>query len=180
MPCTIRPNPSTCSGAYTGRYGLIGVYLMQDIKGSSQVHNNIGQPLGTLLYTILQAIDTFEQQFASAFQSSLRPRCYAHSVRHGRAVAEAVLVWAASDGAALIANCPHIPPTGPEFWQPTSPTYIADLLQPCWGQLRPFALSSGTVCAPLIQFQDDDSPRGFRLLVVLLGNGPEPVEYRLG
>ncbi len=32
----------------------------------------------------------------------------------------------------------------------------------------------------LIQFQDDDSPRGFRLLVVLLGNGPEPVEYRLG
>jgi ubiquinone/menaquinone biosynthesis C-methylase UbiE len=29
-----------------------GVYLMQDIKGSSQVHNNIAHPLGTLLYTI--------------------------------------------------------------------------------------------------------------------------------
>ena len=29
-----------------------GVYLMQDIKGSSYVRNNIGHPLGTLLYTI--------------------------------------------------------------------------------------------------------------------------------
>jgi len=29
-----------------------GVYLMQDIRGSSQVHNNIGHPLGTFLYTV--------------------------------------------------------------------------------------------------------------------------------
>jgi len=28
-----------------------GVYLMQDIRGSSDVHGNIGHPLGTLLYT---------------------------------------------------------------------------------------------------------------------------------
>jgi len=29
-----------------------GVYLMQDIKGSSHVHNNVDHPLGTMLYTI--------------------------------------------------------------------------------------------------------------------------------
>jgi 2-polyprenyl-3-methyl-5-hydroxy-6-metoxy-1,4-benzoquinol methylase len=29
-----------------------GVYLMQDIKGSSHVHENIGHPLGTVLYTV--------------------------------------------------------------------------------------------------------------------------------
>jgi 2-polyprenyl-3-methyl-5-hydroxy-6-metoxy-1,4-benzoquinol methylase len=29
-----------------------GVYLMQDIKGSSQVHKNIGHPIGTFLYTV--------------------------------------------------------------------------------------------------------------------------------
>ena len=29
-----------------------GVYLMQDIRGSSYVHQNIGHPLGTFLYTI--------------------------------------------------------------------------------------------------------------------------------
>jgi 2-polyprenyl-3-methyl-5-hydroxy-6-metoxy-1,4-benzoquinol methylase len=29
-----------------------GVYLMQDIKGSSHVHKNIGHPIGTFLYAI--------------------------------------------------------------------------------------------------------------------------------
>jgi len=29
-----------------------GVYLMQDIKGSSQVHKNIGHPIGTFLYAV--------------------------------------------------------------------------------------------------------------------------------
>ena len=29
-----------------------GLYLMQDIRGSSHVHNNIGHPLGTFLYAI--------------------------------------------------------------------------------------------------------------------------------
>jgi SAM-dependent methyltransferase len=29
-----------------------GVYLMQDIRGSSQVHDNIGHPLGTFLYAV--------------------------------------------------------------------------------------------------------------------------------
>lgn len=29
-----------------------GVYLMQDIKGSSHVHKNVSHPLGTLLYTV--------------------------------------------------------------------------------------------------------------------------------
>lgn len=29
-----------------------GVYLMQDIKGSSHVHENVGHPIGTFLYTV--------------------------------------------------------------------------------------------------------------------------------
>jgi 2-polyprenyl-3-methyl-5-hydroxy-6-metoxy-1,4-benzoquinol methylase len=29
-----------------------GLYLMQDIQGSSHVHNNINHPIGTLLYTV--------------------------------------------------------------------------------------------------------------------------------
>jgi len=31
---------------------LNGVYLMQDIRGSSYVHNNLGHPIGTFLYAI--------------------------------------------------------------------------------------------------------------------------------
>jgi hypothetical protein len=29
-----------------------GVYLMQDIRGSSKVHNNVDHPLGTFLYAV--------------------------------------------------------------------------------------------------------------------------------
>jgi len=29
-----------------------GIYLMQDIRGSNQVFNNVGHPIGTFLYTI--------------------------------------------------------------------------------------------------------------------------------
>lgn len=39
----------------TGIYRALkrdGVYLMQDIKGSSYVYNNIGHPIGTFLYTV--------------------------------------------------------------------------------------------------------------------------------
>ena len=36
--------PLTCSGASVGRCEPDGVYLMQDIKGSSHVHNNIAPP----------------------------------------------------------------------------------------------------------------------------------------
>lgn len=39
----------------TGIYRALkrdGVYVMQDIKGSSHVHNNIGHPIGTFLYTV--------------------------------------------------------------------------------------------------------------------------------
>ncbi|MGH2402869.1 MAG: class I SAM-dependent methyltransferase [bacterium] len=38
-----------------GIYGALrgdGLYLMQDIRGSSHVHNNIGHPIGTFLYTV--------------------------------------------------------------------------------------------------------------------------------
>jgi len=39
----------------TGIYRALrpdGVYLMQDIKGSSHVHNNVTHPIGTFLYTV--------------------------------------------------------------------------------------------------------------------------------
>jgi len=46
----------------------------------------------------LDAISAQERTFAMAFQSSVPPPIFAHSVAHGRAVAEAVLAWAATEG----------------------------------------------------------------------------------
>jgi PAP2 superfamily protein len=93
------------------------------------------------------AIDALEQAFAAAFQSSVPPAVYARSVAQGRAVAAAVLAWAATDGFAALNNCPYTPPVGPGLWEPTPPAF-APPLEPCWGRLRPLVLAAGDACAP--------------------------------
>jgi membrane-associated phospholipid phosphatase len=94
-----------------------------------------------------EAIDALEQAFAAAFQSSVPPAVYARSVAQGRSVAAAVMAWAAPDGFAALHDCPYTPPVGPGLWEPTPPAF-APPLEPCWGQLRPFVLTSGEECAP--------------------------------
>jgi hypothetical protein len=95
----------------------------------------------------VQAIDAQDRAFAGQFQSLLRPRVYARSVGYGRATANAILGWAASDGYTLLKNCPYTPPVGPGLWAPTPPAHAMPL-QPCWGMLRPFLLTSGAECSP--------------------------------
>jgi membrane-associated phospholipid phosphatase len=96
----------------------------------------------------LNAINTLEQSFATQLQASVPPLVYARSVTQGRAVADAVLAWASNDGFATINNCDYPPPVGPGLWMPTPPTFVPKPLQPCWGQLRPFVLTSSDKCAP--------------------------------
>jgi hypothetical protein len=95
----------------------------------------------------LQAIDARERAFAGQFQSLLRPPVYARSVAYGRATATAILGWAASDGYTMLNHCPYTPAVGPGLWAPTPPAHAMPL-QPCWGMLRPFLLTSGEECAP--------------------------------
>jgi hypothetical protein len=96
----------------------------------------------------LQTINTLEDQFADTFQARLPAPVYTRSVTQGQAVADAVLVWASTDGSALFAHCSYTPPGGPGLWEPTPPAFTPTPLQPCWGQLRPFVLTSGEECAP--------------------------------
>ena len=57
-----------------------------------------------------EAINALEQSFASR---PSRRRCrgpvYKRSVAHGRAVATAILKWAATDGSSTVNNCPYDP-----------------------------------------------------------------------
>jgi hypothetical protein len=94
-----------------------------------------------------EAIDALEQAFAAAFQAGVPASVYARSVAQGRAVAEAVVAWAGTDGFAALHDCPYTPSVGPGLWEPTPPAF-APALQPCWGQLRPLVLASGEECAP--------------------------------
>lgn len=96
----------------------------------------------------LNAINALEQAFAATFQSSVPTPIYHRSVAQGQAVAEAVLTWAATDGFATLNNCPYTPPVGPGLWVPTPPNFAPHPLQPCWGELHPFVLTSGEECAP--------------------------------
>src|SRR5713101_6214163 len=96
----------------------------------------------------LHAINALEHAFAATFQSSVPTPIYDRSVMLGQAVAEAVLAWAATDGFATLNNCPYTPPVGPGLWVPTPPGFAPHPLQPCWGELRPFVLTSGDECAP--------------------------------
>jgi membrane-associated phospholipid phosphatase len=95
----------------------------------------------------LEAIDALEQAFAAEFQPRVPAAVSARSAAQGRAVAAAVVAWAATDGFAALNNCPYTPPMGPGLWEPTPPAF-APALQPCWGQLRPLVLASGDECAP--------------------------------
>ncbi len=96
----------------------------------------------------LDAINALERALTAEFQSSVPPSVYARSVAQGRAVARAMLAWASTDGFPTLNNCPYTPPAGPGLWVPTPPTFVPKPLQPCWGQLRPFVLTSSDACAP--------------------------------
>ena len=67
---------------------------------------------------------------------------------HGQAVADAILTWAATDGYATVNNCQYVSNPVPGAWEPTPPGFNPTPLQPCWGQLRPMVLASGTECPP--------------------------------
>ena len=91
------------------------------------------------------AIDALEQQLASELRRNLPPPVQARSVELGDSIAGAVLAWASGDGFAGFNNCAFTPPAGPGLWVPTLPLF-RPALQPCWGQLRPFVLTSGSEC----------------------------------
>jgi membrane-associated phospholipid phosphatase len=109
----------------------------------------------------LKAIDDLEERFAAQFRADITeqdvsshqerspkqsPR-YERSVKHGRAVAEAILAWASTDGFSLYNNCPYVPALVRGAWEPTPPNFL-EPQQPCWGKLRPMVLTSEDECAP--------------------------------
>ncbi len=94
------------------------------------------------------AVDALESAFDAQFQAGLKKQDFDRSVEHGRAVADAILEWAAADGFAAFEGCPHVPAPVPGAWRPTPPAFLPNPVEPCWGQIRPMVLLSGEECAP--------------------------------
>jgi PAP2 superfamily len=96
------------------------------------------------------AMDALENAYSDAGRDMLPPGFFSRSAQRGREAAEHVFAWSATDGGheGFLDNFPpYTPPSGPGLWVPTPPLF-QPALQPYWGSNRPFALPSGTTCAP--------------------------------
>lgn len=96
----------------------------------------------------LYAIKSLELSFANRYRASVPQTVYDSSVAHGKAVASAILGWAAGDGFSINNNCVYMPAAVAGAWQPTPPAFNPNPLQPCWGFIRPMVLTSGGECPP--------------------------------
>jgi hypothetical protein len=104
-------------------------------------------------------IDSLETALRQSFRPVGHPDRQAESAAYGKAVAEAVVVWAGTDGSDQ-ADAPYTPLPGPGRWQPTPPSQTRASL-PYWGNNRPLVAGSGqgtTLPAPVAYSTEPGSP----------------------
>lgn len=92
-------------------------------------------------------IAALEDNFSKQFKETVSAPVFSRSVAFGQAIGAAIFEWSFGDGYSTYNNCAYTPPVGPGLWEKTPPAF-ADPLQPCWGQVRPFVLRSGTEVDP--------------------------------
>lgn len=97
----------------------------------------------------LTAIAAQEAANADAFDDTEPAAVITRSINYGDQIAAAILAWAAGDGFTTWNNCAYTVPVGPGLWQPTPPAFTPNPLQPCWGNMRTFALLNSAECLPL-------------------------------
>lgn len=96
----------------------------------------------------ITSIKALQKKFNDQYRPGLRPLTYYRSIARGIAVGLTIAWWAKHDGYDLYHNCTNVTiPTGPQYWVPTAPAFLAPL-EPCWGQMRPFVLDDSRSCDP--------------------------------
>lgn len=95
------------------------------------------------------SLQAFEDALSAQFDADVRPSVRERSLAHGRALGAAISTWAEADGIAALADCSaaFTPPVAPSSggWTPTGAGPVKGL-EPCWGSLRPLALSDAGDC----------------------------------
>jgi len=97
----------------------------------------------------LQAFADLETAQADAFEADASADVLTRSITYGEDLAVAILDWVAGDEYDQWNDCAFTVPVGEGLWEPTPPAFVANPLEPCWGNLRPFVLLFGAECAPL-------------------------------
>lgn len=106
---------------------------------------------------VLDSISRLEDSLNTLLGLGVPSDVYQRSIDRGKLVATDIFAWATADGFAQYNNCAWTPPVGPGLWVPTPPGFAA-ALQPCWGQLRTFALVDGDECSPPPHPAYDETP----------------------
>lgn len=113
----------------------------------------IAEVLSGLLATgsvpTLAAIDALEDDLEAIVGADVAAETLTRSQTFGTSIGVAILDWAGTDGFTQWNNCAYVVPTGPGLWVPTPPGFAAAPLQPCWGNMRPFAMLFASECMPL-------------------------------
>lgn len=104
---------------------------------------------------------TLHNVLKDKFEREASPAVMAASIEWGKAVADAVFAWSATDPVGhegfLRPNDPgYVPPSGAGKWQPTYPDYNPALL-PHWGDVRTFAAKPDDKCKDPLAFSADPS-----------------------
>lgn len=101
------------------------------------------------------AIDLLEVTLLATYGLDVDADVMQRSITQGRVIADAIAVWSVSDGghAGYRTNFDpaYQPPTGDGLWVSTPRLDGGEpqpALQPHWGEVRPFVLTSGAECAP--------------------------------
>src|SRR5262245_5350003 len=105
--------------------------------------------LGSLLSTASdptkKALVAVHDKYAADRQKAVKADVYKRSVDQGKALTKALQPWIDSDGYKDTRSKPFQAQTGePWMWVPTTPGQKP--VEPFWGTLRPFAMSSDDAC----------------------------------
>ncbi len=95
-----------------------------------------------------QAIDGYAADQRSRLSSGLAPAVVNRSVSEGARVGRAVAQRADGDGYLGILGRSYTPPEGPDKWVRTPPNF-GSALEPFWGEVRSFTLTTNDECKPI-------------------------------
>jgi hypothetical protein len=97
----------------------------------------------------LDNIAALRDSTADVYDDTVAAAVISRSIDYGDELAAAIIAWSQTDGFTTWNNCAYTVPIGPGLWEPTPPAFAPNPLQPCWGNVRPFALLNSAECQPL-------------------------------
>lgn len=122
---------------------------------------------------IRQENNRLEEKWQHCFALNLDTSVVRQSVQYGKAVADAVYAWSATDSLGFEANHHnyernYIPPEGPGLWK-TSADFPMPPLLPYWGKVRPFVITTESYLAkPIPPYTAETNQAYYRQAVEII------------